>query len=95
MYLVKLQFTHGRESNRTYFWRWIILTKPTLRDVEKTIKRCLKASDNKTALNYYNNYKPLFKGLDLNKVKEEVKKPNKKVEEKIKENEELKESKEE
>jgi hypothetical protein len=73
----------------------IALGKVTRKDVEKTIKRCLKANDNKTALNYYNNYKPLFKGLDLNKVKEEVKKPNKKVEEKIKENEELKESKEE
>lgn len=71
------------------------MTKPTLRDVEKTIKRCLKASDNKTALNYYNNYKPLFKGLDLNKLKEEINKPNRRVENKIEEKEGIKESKEE
>jgi len=73
----------------------IALGKVTRKDVEKTIKRCLKNKDNKTASNYYNSYKQLFNDLDLDKLKDEINKPNRRVENKIEEKEGIKESKEE
>lgn len=47
------------------------MSKVTKKDVEKTIKNCIRNKDYFTAKNYYEKYKEEFK-IDFNKLLKEI-----------------------